>query len=197
MAAGARDTADVLQALRTATAHEHEQVEAALDLMSPALDRARLTAVLTLLHGFWQAAEDGLDAWAEREPDDAADVDWARRRRSALFAADLRVLGAEPAGDDRPELPAVAGTDEALGRLYVLEGSTLGGTFISRHLATLPDLAATGRLQAFSPYGVDTGAMWHAFRRFTRERTQEPQRVVAAAGTTFRSLAEWCAPVVA
>jgi heme oxygenase len=79
----------------------------------------------------------------------------------------------------------------------VLEGSTLGGTFISRHLATLPDLAATGRLQAFSPYGADTGAMWHAFRRFTRERTQEPQRVVAAAGTTFRSLAEWCAPVVA
>jgi heme oxygenase len=197
MAAGARDRADVLQALRTATAHEHVQVETALDLMSPALDRARLTAVLTLLHGFWQAAEAGLDAWAEREPDDAAEVHWARRRRSALFAADLRALGVEPATDARPELPAVAGTDEALGRLYVLEGSTLGGTFISRHLATLPDLAATGRLRAFSPYGADTGAMWHAFRRFTRERTQEPQRVVAAAGTTFRALAEWCAPVAA
>jgi heme oxygenase (biliverdin-IX-beta and delta-forming) len=197
MAAGARDRADVLQSLRTATAHEHERVESTLDLMSPALDRARLTAVLTLLHGFWQAAEEGLDAWAEREPADAADVDWARRRRSPLFAADLQALDADPSTGDRPELPALAGTDEALGRLYVLEGSTLGGTFISRHLATLPDLAATGRLRAFSPYGPDTGAMWHAFRRFTRERTQDPQRVVAAAGATFRSLAEWCAPVAA
>jgi heme oxygenase (biliverdin-IX-beta and delta-forming) len=197
MAAGARDRADVLQSLRTATAHEHERVESTLDLMSPALDLARLTAVLTLLHGFWQAAEDGLDGWAEREPDDAAGIDWPRRRRSALFAADLRALGTEPTSENRPELPAVAGTDEALGRLYVLEGSTLGGTFISRHLATLPDLAATGPLRAFSPYGPDTGAMWHAFRRFTRERTEDPQRVVAAAGTTFRTLAEWCAPVAA
>jgi len=196
MAAGARDRGDVLQALRTATAHEHEQVETVLDLMSPALDRARLAAVLTLMHGFWQAAEAGLGTWAEREPADAAGVDWSRRRRGELFAADLRALGVEPATDDRPELPAVAGTDEALGRLYVLEGSTLGGTFISRHLATLPDLAGT-RLQAFSPYGADTGAMWHAFRRFTRERAQEPQRVVAAAGATFRSLAAWCAPVAA
>jgi heme oxygenase len=116
MAAGARDAADVLQALRTATAHEHEQVEAALDLMSPALDRARLSAVLTLLHGFWQVAEDGLDAWAEREPDDAADVDWARRRRSALFAADLRVLGAEPAGDDRPARAGIRRTHGARAR---------------------------------------------------------------------------------
>ena len=58
-------------------------------------------------------------------------------------------------------------------------------------------LAATGRLRAFSPYGPDTGAMWHAFRRFTRDRAEDPQRVVAAAGATFRSLAEWCAPVAA
>jgi heme oxygenase len=196
MAAGARDRGDVLQTLRTATAHEHEQVELALDLLSPALDRARLTHVLTLLHAFWRTAEDGLDAWADREPGDAAGVDWSRRRRSALFAADLRALGAAPA-DDGPELPAVAGTDEALGRLYVLEGSTLGGTFIDRHLATLPDLAAARGLRAFSPYGAETGAMWHAFRRFTRERAEDPQRVVAAAGATFRSLAAWCAPVAA
>jgi heme oxygenase len=196
MAAGARDRADVLQILRTATAHEHEQVESALDLLNPALDRARLTEVLTLLHGFWRTAEDGLDAWAEREPADSAGVDWPSRRRGALFAADLRALGAQPA-DGVPELPPVAGTDEALGRLYVLEGSTLGGTFIDRHLATLPDLAPTVRLRAFSPYGPETGARWHAFRRFTRARTEDPERVVAAAGATFRALAGWCAPVAA
>jgi heme oxygenase len=196
MAAGAPDRGDVLQTLRTATAQEHERVEAILGLMSSTLDRARLAAVLTLLHSFWRSAEDGLDAWAQREPADAAGLEWPTRRRGALFAADLRALGAEPA-DDVPQLPPVAGTDDALGRLYVLEGSTLGGTFIHRHLATLPDLAATGRLRAFSPYGTETGAMWHSFRRFTRARTQDPQRVVATAGATFRSLAEWCAPVAA
>jgi heme oxygenase len=200
MAAGGealpRHGADVLRTLRAATAREHARVEAALDLMDPALDRRRLTDVLTRMHGFWRAAEDGLDTWAAGDPDDAAALDWPRRRRAALFAADLASLGAGPAAGT-PALPPVDGTDEALGRMYVLEGSTLGGTFIDRHLATLPGLTTAGRLRAFSPYGEDTGAMWHAFRRVTRERTSDNGRVVAAASTTFRVLAAWCAPVAA
>lgn len=200
MAAGGealpRHGADVLRTLRAATAREHARVEAALGLMDPALDRRRLTDVLTRMHGFWRAAEDGLDTWAAGDPDDAAALDWSRRRRAALFAADLASLGAGPAAGT-PALPPVDGTDEALGRMYVLEGSTLGGTFIDRHLATLPGLATAGRLRAFSPYGEDTGAMWHAFRRVTRERTSDHGRVVAAASTTFRVLAAWCAPVAA
>ena len=97
-----------------------------------------------------------------------------------------------------PELPAVEDTDQALGRLYVLEGSTLGGTFISRHLATLPTVGPDVRLGAFSPYGAETGAMWHAFRRVTRDRVAaggDPVRLVGAARATFAVLAEWCAPV--
>ncbi|NEM08859.1 biliverdin-producing heme oxygenase [Geodermatophilus normandii] len=187
---------DVLRDLRTGTAAEHDQVEAALDLMDPALDRDRLVGVLARLHAFWSAAEAGLDDWAARHHADAAALDWARRRRTGLYAADLSALGGS-AGDDRPDLPSVDGTDEALGRLYVLEGSTLGGTFIDRHLATLPGLAGGPRVRAFSPYGEDTGAMWAAFRRFTRAHVDgggDAGRVVAAARQTFAVLAEWCAP---
>jgi heme oxygenase (biliverdin-IX-beta and delta-forming) len=110
-------------------------------------------------------------------------------------AADLRALGALPA-DGEPALAPVTGTDEAHGRLYVLEGSTLGGTFIDRHLATLPGLDGV-RLHAFSPYGARTGAMWHAFRRATRARVArggDPAVMLAAATHTFRSLAAWCRP---
>ncbi|WP_448638221.1 biliverdin-producing heme oxygenase [Geodermatophilus sp. URMC 63] len=188
---------DVLRDLRTATAEEHDRVESTLDLMDPHLDRDRLAGVLARLHGFWLAAEAGLDAWARHSPADAAAVDWDRRRRAALYAADLRALGADPEPDERPTLPEVRDTDAALGRLYVMEGSTLGGTFIDRHLATLPGLAGGPRLRCFSPYGADTGAMWHAFRRVTREHVAGPgdaDRVVAAARTTFAVLADWCRP---
>jgi heme oxygenase len=194
----ASDAGDVLAALRTATADSHERVEAALDLMDPRLDRTRLTAVLTRLHGFWRAAEAGLDAWAAVEPADAGAVGWARRRRSALFAADLEGLGADPAGSPVPGLPALDGTDEALGRLYVLEGSTLGGTFIDRHLAGLASLGPGVRVRAFSPYGRETGAMWHSYRRVTRDRVAaggDAGRLVAAARATFTALAAWCDPV--
>lgn len=188
---------DVLTALRTATAADHDRVEAALDLLDPALTRERLVRVLHLLHGFWLAAEAGLDDWAARQPADAVALDWARRRRAPLLAADLAGLGADPEHSAVPALPAVAGTEDALGRLYVLEGSTLGGTFIDRHLTGLPSLTGA-RVRAFSPYGRETGAMWHAFRRAARDRVAagaDAGHMVAAARQTFAALAAWCAPV--
>ena len=185
-------TDDVLRRLRSATAADHERVEAALDLMRPDLDRPGLTVALTTLHGFWRAAEAGLDAWAARHPRDAARVQWSRRRRAALYAADLREMDAGPSPDE-PSRPAVRDTDEALGRLYVLEGSTLGGTFIDRHLAGLPALTGV-RLRAFSPYGERTGSMWASYRRVTRAHVAaggDADLVVGAACATFAALAGW------
>jgi heme oxygenase len=187
------DGTDVLRRLRSETSAEHQAVEDTLDLLSPDLTRDRLVDVLTRMHGFWAAAEAGLDAWAHAHPADAERVDWSGRHRTALFAADLAALGAVAAG--RPELPDVPDTDTALGRLYVLEGSSLGGVFIDRHLATLPQLVDAGRLSAFSPYGQRTGAMWHAFRTVTRARVVEggdADRLVGAARQTFGALASWC-----
>jgi heme oxygenase len=190
-----RSRTDVLRALRDGTAAEHETVERTLDLLDPALGRGRLTEVLTRMHGFWLAAEAGLDAWTARFPHDAAAVEWTRRRRAGLFAADLDALGAAPARTV-PDLADLVDTDAALGRLYVLEGSTLGGTFIDRHLAGLPELAGV-RLRAFSPYGPETGRMWQAFRRAARAHVDgdgDAAAMVASARTTFRALAAWCAP---
>lgn len=185
-------TDDVLRRLRTATAEDHARVEAALDLMHPGLDRPRLGAAVRSLHAFWREAERGLDGWAARHPRDAARADWTGRRRAHLYAADVHALGAEPV-PDAPVLPVVASTDEALGRMYVLEGSTLGGSFIDRHLASLPALAGV-RLRAFSPYGRHTGAMWAAYRRVTREHVAsggDAERVVGAARGTFAALSGW------
>lgn len=189
---------DVMLLLRTGTAAEHEQLERTLDLLDPGLTLPRLAEVLQRMHAFWVVAERGLDAWAQAHPTDAAAVDWTARRRAHLFAADLAALGAAPLATHPDDLPRPAGTDEALGALYVLEGSTLGGVFIDRHLATLPALAGLDPLAAFSPYGERTGARWAAFRRATRDHVAhggDADAVVSAAGRTFRSMALWCRDV--
>jgi heme oxygenase len=186
---------DVLRRLRTGTAQQHEEVERILDLLDPALGRGRLVEVLDRMRGFWAAAEAGLDAWAAARPEDADAVAWPRRHRAALFAADVQALGGTVTREE-PRLPPVTGTDAALGRLYVLEGATLGGTSIDRHLASLPQLSGA-RIRAFSPYGSDTGAMWAHFRRVTRDRVDaggDPEVVVDAARVTFAALAVWCRP---
>jgi heme oxygenase len=162
--------------------------------MNPGLDRPRLAEAMSVLHGFWAAAEEGLARWADGHADDAVRVDWPQRRRAHLYEADLRKLGFS-AAPDRPALPDVRNTDEALGRMYVLEGATLGGTFIDRHLAGLPALSGV-RLSAFSPYGERTGTMWRAFRSATREHVAGPgdaDRVVDAASRTFAALVDWVA----
>ncbi len=186
-------SAGVLPSLRAATAVEHTRVETALDLLAPDLTRDRLRDALGRLHGFWLAAESGLDAWAARTPADADALDWPRRRRSALFATDVAGLGG-PAAPPRPRLPEVAGTDDALGRMYVLEGSTLGGRFIDRHLTGLSALDGV-RVRAFSPYGEDTGRMWRSFRTAAERHVDaggDPERIVGAAVGTFAALAGWC-----
>ncbi|WP_235494524.1 biliverdin-producing heme oxygenase [Geodermatophilus sp. Leaf369] len=188
---------DVMLALRTGTATEHQQLEDSLDLLDPALDAARLGHVLDRMHGFWVTAEAGLDDWAAADPDTATALDWPARRRAHLFAADLAALGRAPEGD-APALDPVVDTATALGRLYVLEGSTLGGQFIDAHLATLPTLAGAARLHAFSPYGERTGAMWAAFRRVVRDRLvpgPDADTAVSAARRTFHGLAAWCTDV--
>ena len=195
---GAR-RADVLGELRTATAPEHQAVEDTLALLDPELSRDRLAGVLARMHGFWQAAEAGLDQWFATAPETAARLRWPVRRRAELFAADLRTLGTEPGGEV-PDLPPVTCLEDALGRMYVLEGSTLGGVSIDRHLSGLPHLAATGSLGAFSPYGSETGALWADYRRATRQAVTDGARadlLVAAARQTFAALAAWCAPVAA
>ena len=118
---------------------------------------------------------------------------WSRRRRAGLFAADLETLGGSPE-PAAPRLATLDGTDEALGRLYVLEGSTLGGVFIDRHLAA-PARAVRRTAAGLLPLRRRDRRVWHAFRR--RSATAWPRAgdagaVVASARATFAALAAWC-----
>ncbi|MEI4273302.1 biliverdin-producing heme oxygenase [Klenkia sp. LSe6-5] len=193
-----QSAADVMLRLRTATTDEHRELEGTLDLLDPDLTPRRLGAVLQRMHAFWVEVEAGLDAWAATEPADAAAVEWADRRRAHVLAADLAALGGTPDPTRPADVPVPGTTDEALGTLYVLEGSTLGGVFIDRHLAGLPAMAGVGPLASFSPYGEATGARWAAFRRVTRDhvaRGGDADALVSAARRTFRSMALWCRDV--
>lgn len=146
---------DVLRRLPTGTVVKHE-VERVLDLLDPALGRQRLAHAPDLMHVPWRDAEEGLERWAARRPADAEQLQWLRRRRrTALFARDLAELGAA-ASDRALESPVVSGTDETLGRVNVLEGSTRGGVFIDRHLAGLPELVGV-TIRAFPPMAARPG----------------------------------------
>ena len=148
------------------------------------------------MHGFWRAAEAGLDDWAARFPADAEAVAWSAPASGRPVRRRPRRARRAPA-DAAPELPPVADTDAALGRLYVLEGSTLGGMFIDRHLAGLP---GSVRRPAAGLLPLRRRDRRHVARLPARRPATAwppagtPTRCSSAATGTFRALAQWCRP---
>jgi heme oxygenase (biliverdin-IX-beta and delta-forming) len=185
---------DLLHLLRTATRPAHDRIETMLALTEPSLDGARYRAVLARFLGFWLG-------W---EPRVAAALDdplfFAPRRRAHLLRRDLDALGLpedEIAALPRCALPALAGPQAALGALYVMEGSTLGGRVLVRHVARRLGVAEgmPGALY-FSGYGDATGAMWRDFCvRLRAAPAGSAPEITAAALATFDLLAAWFAPL--
>lgn len=145
----------------------------------------------------------GFHAPLERELADAPGLaaslpDHAQRRKLALLDADLRDLGVDPATvPDCPAVPRLDTTARALGAAYVVEGATLGGTGISRHVRAHVPSPAPDACRFFSPYGSRTGGMWRAFQSALAAYELEHggvaghPGVLAAADETFAALEAW------
>jgi heme oxygenase (biliverdin-IX-beta and delta-forming) len=68
-----------------------------------------------------------------------------------------------------PAFPEIGTKAEALGALYVLEGSTLGGPKIMQALRSRG--VSTDDLHFLDPYGKDTGARWRSFLKILERET--------------------------
>ena len=181
----------ILDELRHATRAAHDRLEQRLDLLAQPADRDHFIAVLRGFLGFHRGFEPFLSHHGEF-------AGWlAERSQIAALRADLTALGVDDAAiDDAPVCRAAAELTEdrarTWGALYVIEGSTLGGQVITRHLAGTPWLPAGG-LRTFHPYGSQTGHMWNEFRaRLVAATTSlDPLDVTGGAVSTFSLLAEW------
>jgi heme oxygenase len=176
-----------LSALRLQTAENHARLEKSLDLFASVYTISQYTAHLVKLHSWLAPLEAALD---NSPAVHALPLDWPNRRKLATLEKDLAYLGATR----RPPLPAppCRSAAEALGALYVLEGSMLGGQVICRHYADLLGLSPERGLAYFSGYGALTGPRWRAFLNvlestFTQQADLTPE-IIASALRTFESV---------
>ena len=143
-----------LTLLRTATRDAHEAVESAFDWQARVGTRAGYRGTLAALYGFHAG-------W---EPRATAVLDgpavFEGRSRLHLLRDDLRQLGMTDSAIDglpRPDLPVLADPAAALGSLYVVEGSRLGGRLIARHVEAVLGLEQGA---GASYHGAAAGAGW-------------------------------------
>ncbi|WP_158915861.1 biliverdin-producing heme oxygenase [Caulobacter sp. S45] len=182
---------DVMDRLRAATAVAHRRLERDLDLLRPPLLKDRFARLLERFWGFhvvWEAT-------VGRHGDLAALM--TSRSRLVHLKRDLQALGLSAHEIARlPQCAAAADlshtVEAAIGSLYVMEGSTLGGRLIGRALQGRPWLPEAG-LTYFDPYRTETGTMWRAFQDHVRSASSDADQPAIEAGATqtFELLRGW------
>jgi heme oxygenase (biliverdin-IX-beta and delta-forming) len=183
----------ILQRLRFETRDAHAAIEKTIALTGKTLTRSAYRQALERFYGFYKPVEGaiaaaGMPAW----------LDVAARSKTAWLEADLQRRmshGASvlPLCNTLPPLGTVA---QRLGCLYVMEGATLGGVLISRHVRENLGVYPESGGRFFHGYGASTAAMWNDFRAgllaFASVATQEEDQIIATARATFETLQRWC-----
>lgn len=122
--------------------------------------------------------------------------DLEKRKKAHLIKQDLLATGM-----DEKEIDAIpvknftpTSANEALGIMYVLEGSSLGGRFLYKHVNKMLGLSAEKGAAFFNGYGDETGSMWKIFVSiFTEHAINDgnQQEVISAAKDTFDAVGKW------
>lgn len=119
------------------------------------------------------------------------------RRKAHLLESDLKALGLSEADINALlvyNYPAPANEAEALGAMYVLEGSTLGGNIIYKRLNHLIGIEKETNGKYFTAYGDMSGMKWkgfmEAFGEYAVSHNAE-QEIINTAIATFTNMDKW------
>lgn len=164
-----------LARIRGATRIAHAQLDDRLDAVARFADPSRRGELVDRFARLHLPVEAALGAFLADMPD----LEYTARRRAGHFDEVRR----EPP----PSFPVPASRAEALGLLYVVEGSALGGRMILRMLAErgVHDPA----LRFLDPYGERTGALWRGFLAVLARETVSGERAEAAVRGACRGFA--------
>lgn len=120
-------------------------------------------------------------------------LEFDERSRAGAMKRDLAAMDI----DSFPEIELWTGLDNfarAVGTLYVLEGSTLGGMIIARNLKERLGIDGSNGGEYFSGRGKQTMAMWRTFGESAElyvNRFGGAEDMIAGAKQTFDQLTEW------
>jgi heme oxygenase (biliverdin-IX-beta and delta-forming) len=178
-----------LEQLRRETLPDHNAVEQSVPLMNEELDVGTYVSYLLKLHGMIAAWEE----WAARNAPVWIQPLLAARQRGQLLMLDLTWFGAASCGEARPTLPAMTDAAGLLGAMYVMEGSTLGGQLIARHVERVLGLTAGQGNAYFRGHNERTGQLWKELCDALRTKVPacETDAVIAAAKAMFAVFGSW------
>jgi len=188
----------ILERLKSGTRARHVALESRTVLLNKDFSHSDYSQCLQRFYGYYAPLEKRLlesPAWHE------AGLIYDNRFKTAQIEKDLLALGVTQNAlttisqcDNLPELETTA---QIFGCLYVIEGATLGGQIISKHLNASLGLTPDFGCSFFAGYGKQTGSHWKAFGACLSAfatQTVSDEEIIASANETFQTLDCWLYP---
>ncbi|WP_231459564.1 MULTISPECIES: biliverdin-producing heme oxygenase [unclassified Pedobacter] len=181
--------------LRNQTGDKHQQLESLMfvnDIMNKTLSIENYKKLLTINYIIHQKLEHSLANMLDDSI--ASQLDMKNRLKLESLQKDLTYWNIDvltlPPLNFELYLPA-PNNAEVLGALYVLEGATLGGNVIKKHILANSNFEGKeAGLNYYGVYGDDLSAKWKTFVAVLNETVQEQDydRTINSANKTFENL---------
>jgi heme oxygenase len=148
--------------------------------------------LLKVFYGFYKPLEELLAEWKPELPMN----DFHERRKALLLVNDINKLKTTDPADiiQCAKLPAISSVADALGVLYVMEGSTLGGPHIAKMIQRFYPPECGYAVSFFLSYGDKVFQKWEAFKEILNNAFLPESEYAALAETannTFDKFHEW------
>ena len=182
----------IAERIKKETKHAHQSLDS---LLIPQIKKIttlhEYTKLLGIFYIYFREVESLIDSYL----DDSIIPHYAKRRKAKIIPQDIRNMHIEQEAINlHPSLPVISCRAHALGAMYVLEGSTLGGKIISSILKDNLSAAGKPSYKFFDGYGENTGEMWLSFTTALNSfpaTAYESDKIIQAASDTFKKFEEW------
>jgi len=168
--------------IREATKDAHQSLEKQVVLrLKNIRSNADYAALLKFFYAYFNSLERALNPYI------TTDIlpDYSSRRNSGFLKNDIEALGSNTTDLPTCIIPEIKNHLQALGALYVMEGSIMGGSIIVK---MLEKAGVTQGVSFFSGYGETTPQMWAAFTAVLNQQAtgaSEKETVIHTANETF------------
>lgn len=177
----------VMMTLKESTMDLHKEIEQYMPVFRPDFDVSKYQELLGKMYNFYSSFERNLKNSLASE---GVSEFYNDRFKTPRIEADLQSLNANPTAQAVSDLPTIDSLPAIAGALYVIEGSSLGGQIISKHLHENLKLQPD-QIQFFGGYGPLTGKRWQEFQKWVGAldfNEEETKVAVASARDTFKSM---------
>jgi heme oxygenase len=173
--------------LKDSTHPSHQALEKKMVSMIKKIQtRQDYVKFLKLMYGYYSALE-------KRVQDYVSEPEIGKRRKAQRLLEDISCFETTATPDLCKELPPISSHAEALGAMYVLEGSTMGGKIIARMIEGQAGINGPSGFSFFNGYGDDNGKMWEDFKSLLNRPFDELEKLnlILTANRTFITFSNW------